>query len=149
METYAPPGSLLSANLQVDVRWDATTHTGSRIVSVGPSYFTPVSKAQVVGVSGSLDFVNSAYSNRSYGVSTAASAASGLRTYTAHAGLKSVAFRAFTAYDLSGDLRNGGFAVGAGVGYTILTGSASDSPIIQARGRHNSVQVAAGFGYAF
>lgn len=138
-----------SLSLGVDVRWDATGKSGSRVISVGPSYFTPVSKRQIVGISTSLDFVNRRYSNLNYGVSGAASAASGLPIYGGRSGLKSIGVKAFTAYDLDGDLRNGGFSVGVGVGYTMLQGGAAQSPIIAMHGRRNHINLAAGLAYAF
>ncbi len=138
-----------SLSLGVDVRWDATGKSGSRVISIGPSYFTPVSKRQIVGLSSSFDFVNHHYSNLNFGVSNTASAASGLPVYGGRSGLKSIGVKAFTAFDLDGDLRNGGFAVGLGVGYTMLQGSAAQSPITVMRGKRNRFNLAAGLAYAF
>ena len=138
-----------SLNLGVDMRWDASRGTGGRVISVGPSYFTPVSKRQVVGLSGTMDFVNHPYSSGSYGITPAGSAASGLQPYAARSGLKSIGFKTYTAYDLDGNIANGGFAVGAAIGYTLLTGSAADSPITRVRGRRSGLLLAAGIGYAF
>jgi outer membrane scaffolding protein for murein synthesis (MipA/OmpV family) len=132
----------------MDVRWDITRGTGGRDISFGPTYFTPVSKAQVIGLSASADVVNDAYNSR-YTITGSNSTASGLDPYNAHGGLKNVSVKAYTAYDLGGDLRNGGFAVGAAAGYTWLLGSAADSPIITLRGRHGGFMVAAGIGYGF
>ncbi|MBU6267309.1 MAG: MipA/OmpV family protein [Sphingomonadales bacterium] len=137
-----------SFSLGIDVRRDVSSGRGGQVVSIGPGYFTPVSKAQVVGLSMSADFIDSAYSRRSYGITSAGALASGLPAYQAHAGLKSVGFKAYTAYDLDGNLRDGGFAVGAAVGYTVLAGAATSSPIIQ-RGRRGGLLLAAGIGYAF
>jgi outer membrane scaffolding protein for murein synthesis (MipA/OmpV family) len=138
-----------SLSFGVDVRWDATGKSGSRVISFGPSYFTPVSKAQIIGISASVDFVNHKYSNLNYGVTTVGSTASGLPVFAGRAGMKSVGLKAFTAYDLSGDLRDGGFSIGLGVGYTMLAGSAAQSPIVALRGRRNRFNFAAGVAYAF
>lgn len=138
-----------SLSLGVDIRWDATGKSGSQVISIGPSYFTPVSKRQIVGLSTSLDFVNRRYSNLNYGVSSTGSAASGLPMYSGRPGLKSIGVKAFTAYDLDGDLRNGGFSVGIGVGYTMLQGGAAQSPIVAMHGRRSRFNLAAGLAYAF
>jgi len=138
-----------SLSIGGDIRWDASNGTGSRIIAVGPSYFTPVSKAQVVGLSATFDFVNRRYAHRTYGVTPSGSTASGLPEFNGRQGLRSIGFKAYTAYDLDSDLRNGGFAVGLGVGYSVLMGSAAKSPIIQTNGRRNAFQFITGVAYAF
>lgn len=136
-------------SLGVDVRWDTSGHNGARLISVGGTYLTPVSHAQIVGLSGAAEFVNDGYADYNYSVSAAGSAASGLPVYQAKGGMKNWGLRAFTAYDLDGNLLNGGFSVIAGVGYTHLTGSAAETPITALRGSRSQWMGGAGLAYIF
>ena len=79
----------------------------------------------------------------------AGSAASGLPVYRAKGGWKNWNSRFVAAYDLDGDLRNGGWAVGAAVSYTRLRGSAAKTPITALRGSRDQWLGALGLAYTF
>ncbi len=132
-----------------DIRWDATGYGGGRVVSTSASYFTPVSKAAVFGLSIASDIVDSQYANYNFGVSPAGSLASGLSVFTATGGLKNIGLRSFIGYDLDGDLRNGGLAVVGGIGWSQLYGSAATSPITVIRGRASQLMLGAGMAFTF
>ncbi len=138
-----------SLSLSSDVRFDVTRHTGSIVVAPGLNYLTPVSRRQVVGLTVSGDFVNDRYAQTNYAILAASAQNSGLPAYTAHGGLKSVGARMFSAFDITRDIRRGGIAIGLGVGYSLLAGSAAQNPRVRMRGQRGQIQVATGIAYAF
>ncbi|WP_338465953.1 MipA/OmpV family protein [Novosphingobium sp. ZN18A2] len=138
-----------SVSMGVDVRWDTSGHDGARLVSVGGTYLTPVSRAQIVALSVAMDFVNDGWADYTYSVSPADSVASGLPVYSAKGGMKDWGLRFYTGYDLDGNLLNGGFALVAGMGYTRLTGSAAETPITALRGSRDQWMGGVGLAYTF
>lgn len=138
-----------SLAVSVGARWDVSGKGGGRIVSASASYLLPVHKAQVVGFQVSADFVNRKYARYRYSISAAGSAISGLPAYTGRGGLKEVTFGMFTARDLSGNLLDGGLAVGAGFLYTRLHGSAARTPTTRLRGSRNQWMFGGGLAYSF
>lgn len=138
-----------SLGLGIDVRRDTAGHGGARFVSVSSTYLTPVSHAQIVGLSGSAEFVSDGWADYHYSITPAGSAASGLPVYQAKGGMKSWGLRLFSGYDLDGNLLNGGFSLVAGVSYTRLAGSAAATPITSLRGSRDQWAAAAGLAYVF
>ena len=140
-----------SLSLGVDVRWDASRGTGSRVIAPGVNYFTPVSRGQVVGISASADFINAAMANRTYAV-TPGIPASGVAVSPVappRSGLRSVGGRIFTAYDLNHNLRDGGFSILFGLGYSRLVNTAGRSPLVKNNGTHDQVVIGTGLALAF
>ena len=80
---------------------------------------------------------------------TLRSAASGLPAFAASGGFKEASLGAFTALDLTGDLLDGGFAVGVGALYTRLYGSAAKTPITSIRGSGHQWLLGAGIAHTF
>ena len=142
-----------SISLGTDVRWDASRGTGSRVIAPGINYFTPVSKGQVVGISASADFINQRMANQSYTVTTSGSPAAGivapLPGASIRGGLRAVGGRIFTAYDLDHNLRDGGFSILVGLGYSRLVGTAARSPLVKSKGTHDQVVIGTGLAFAF
>ena len=142
-----------SISLGTDVRWDASRGTGSRVIAPGINYFTPVSKGQVVGISASADFINQRMANQSYTVTTSGSPAAGivapLPGASVRGGLRAVGGRIFTAYDLDHNLRDGGFSILVGLGYSRLVGTAARSPLVKSKGTHDQVVIGTGLAFAF
>ena len=132
-----------------DLRWDITGHGGGMIVSPGVSYLTPLSRAQVFGMQVGFNWVDQRYAAFEYGIDAAGSAASGLPQYAGRAGIKDVDAGAFTAYDLNGDLLDGGFALAVGLAYQRLCGPAAATPLTAERGRRDQWIFAAGLSYTF
>jgi outer membrane scaffolding protein for murein synthesis (MipA/OmpV family) len=132
-----------------DVRWDVSGKGGGRVIAPGMTYFTPVSKGQVIGARVGAEFVDSKYANYNYAIDAVGSAASGLPQYRGHGGFKEWNVAAFTAVDLSGNFLDGGFALGVGAQYTRLQGSAAETPITAIRGKRGQLFVGAGVSYTF
>lgn len=132
-----------------DLRWDITGHGGGMIVSPGVSYLTPLSRAQVFGLQFGFNWVNRRYAAFEYGIDAEGGAASGLPQYAGRAGIKDLSLGAFTAYDLNGDLLDGGFALAVGANYQRLQGPAAETPLTAARGRRDQWILAAGLSYTF
>jgi outer membrane scaffolding protein for murein synthesis (MipA/OmpV family) len=132
-----------------DLRWDISGHGGGRVIAPGVTYFTPVSKGQVIGARVGAEFVDRKYANYNYAIDAAGSAASGLPPYRARGGFKEWNLGAFTAVDLSGNFLDGGFAVGAGGQYSRLQGSAAETPITSIRGKRGQWFFGGGVAYTF
>jgi MipA family protein len=136
-------------SVSVSARWDASGRGSGVIVSPSATYLLPVSKAQVVGALVSAEIVDQRFARYNYSVTPAGSAASGLPEFSARGGLKSASAGLFTARDLNGNILDGGFALGAGVLYTRLHGSAANTPITRLRGSRNQWIFGGGLAYTF
>ncbi|MCW1430330.1 MipA/OmpV family protein [Novosphingobium sp. JCM 18896] len=132
-----------------DVRWDISGKGGGRVIAPGMTYFTPVSKGQVIGARVGAEFVDRKYAQYNYGIDAAGSAASGLPQYQGRGGFKEWNVGAFTAIDLSGNFLDGGFALGVGAQYSRLQGSAAETPITAIRGKRGQFFVGGGLAYTF
>ena len=138
-----------SLSIGADVRWTFSGNKGARIISTDVSYFSPLSRAAGIGVSVGMDHINHAYADYHYSVSADGSAASGLPAYDAGGGWKNWSARIYGGYDLDGDLRNGGWAIGGIVSYERLRGSAAHTPITALRGTRDQWFAGFGLGYTF
>lgn len=138
-----------SLSLSGSVRWDLSGRHGGTVYGSALSYTTPLSRAQVLGVRVSASFSDDDYADYNYSVTPGGSAASGLPVYKAKGGLKELNVGAFTARDLSGDFRDGGFSLGVGALYGRLQGSAAETPITSIRGSADQWIVGGGLSYTF
>lgn len=138
-----------SLSAGADLRWDISGNGGGQVTSVSANYLTPVSRSAVIGASVAADLVDNRYADYNFAVSPEGSVASGLPVFDAQGGLKNWAVRLFGAYDLDGDLLNGGFAVAAGVSYSRLVGSAAATPLTAERGSRDQFIFGAGLAYTF
>lgn len=133
----------------VGARRDISGRKGGVTISPSVSYMTPLSHGQIVGLQVSADWVDGDFAHYNYGITPAASAASGLPIYRGKSGLKEINLGAAFGHDLNGNLLDGGFILGAGVMYTRLQGSAAHTPITALRGTRNQWLAGAGVGYTF
>ncbi len=138
-----------SLSLSVDVRWDISGRGSGYIVSPGVSYLTPVSRAQVIGLAATANFIDARYARYNFSVTPAGAAASGLPVYDARGGFKDWNLGVFTARDLDGDFLNGGLAAAVGAMYSHLYGSAAASPVTRIRGKDSQWLFGGGFAYIF
>lgn len=132
-----------------DVRWDISGKGGGRVIAPGVTYFTPVSQGQVIGTRVGAEFVDRKYADYNYAIDAAGSGASGLPLFRGQGGFKEWNVGAFTAFDLSGNFLDGGFALGVGAQYSRLQGSAAESPVTAIRGKRGQLFVGAGVSYTF
>lgn len=138
-----------SFTVSVDVRGDVANAHNGFVIAPTASFQTPLSKGSFVSLSVSAEHVDDKYARYYYSVSAAGSQASGLNQYDAHSGWKNVGVGLIGAYDLDGDLTNGGFAVFAGVNYARMLGNFERSPIVSERGSPDQFTGAVGIGYTF
>lgn len=138
-----------SLSFSVDVRGDVANAHNGFVIAPTASFQTPLSKASFVSLSVSAEHVDDKYARYYYSVTPAGSLASGLAPYEARAGWKNIGVGLIGAYDLDGDLANGGFAVFAGTNYSRILGNFERSPIVSDRGSPNQFTGAVGIGYTF
>ncbi|MCE7795972.1 MipA/OmpV family protein [Sphingobium sufflavum] len=138
-----------SLTFSVDVRGDvAGAHEGF-VIAPTATFQTPLSQGSFVALSISAEHVDDKYARYYYSVTPAGSQASGLRPYQARAGFKNVGAGLIGAYDLDGDLTNGGFAIFAGVNYSRMLGNFERSPVVADRGSPDQFTGAIGLGFTF
>ena len=120
----------------------------SSITNAKIQYATPLSLKTFVSIAASATIVGDRYAQTYYGLSLAASAASGLRRYDLDGGVKDVGVTFIGAQSLGQDVRRGAslFAV---AGYSRLLGRFKASPIVADAGSANQVFGAFGVGYSF
>ncbi|WP_394270511.1 MipA/OmpV family protein [Qipengyuania sp.] len=144
------PFDSLSAN--VDIAWDVAGAHGGMTVSPSISYFTPLSRAMAASLSVSTTYISDDFADYYYSVPAANSAlppASLLPEFRAEGGFEKAGVNLLLAYDLSGDVTDGGLSlIGLG-GYSHLLGDAEDSPFTRLRGEADQWLVAVGIGYTF
>jgi outer membrane protein len=100
--------------------------------SVYSRYWAPVSKNIDLGIAGAVRFGDDDFMETYYGVSAAGSAASGLPTFSAGSGVSSFDIGPMAMYHV-----NKSWHVAASLRYSILTGDAADSPVVDTRGDSN------------
>ena len=138
-----------SLTLSSDVKWDvANAHEGMTI-SPSLSYFTPVSRGAAVSLSLGAEHVDDDYADYYFSVSPAGSVASGLPTFQADGGWKSVGAVALLGVDFDRDLTNGGLAGFVTGGYTRLLGDAKRTPLTSIRGDADQWLAGAGLAFTF
>lgn len=137
-----------SLTLSADVKWDVAAYKGMTW-SPSISYITPVSKAVLVTLIASARHVDDDYARFYYSVTPAQSAASGLPEYQAKGGWDSVSAGLIVGWDLSGDLRDGGFALFSVASYSRMLNDAKDTPYTSLRGDADQWVVGGGVAYTF
>ncbi len=141
------PFDVLSAT--VDVRWDVASAHKGMVIQPQIAFVSPVSRAAAVTLSATAEYVDDDYADYYFTVTPGDAAISGLPLYKADKGFKNFGVNALFAYDLDGDLTNGGFGAFALVGYNRLLGDAKRSPFTSVRGSADNFLGAIGIGYTF
>jgi outer membrane protein len=141
-----------SLSLTVDAAWDvAGAHDG---MSISPSitYFTPLSRGIAASLSFSTKYIDDDYADYYYSVlatNAALPAADVLPGFQADSGFESAGVNVLLAFDLNGDVTDGGLAL-IGLGsYSRMLGDAKDSPFTSIRGEADQFLGAVGIGYTF
>ncbi|HKT84831.1 MAG TPA: MipA/OmpV family protein [Novosphingobium sp.] len=138
-----------SLTLSADVKWDVGGAYQGTTWSPSISYITPLSKAVLVTLIASARHVDDDFARYYYSVTPAQSAASGLPEYQARHGWDSVTAGLVVGWDLSGDLRDGGFALFSVASYSRMLNDARNSPYTSLRGNPNQWAVGGGVAYTF
>lgn len=141
-----------SLTFAVDAAWDiAGAHSGMAI-SPSVTYFTPLSRGIAASLSLSTKYIDDSYADYYYSVpatNPALPAADVLPAFQADGGFESAGVNVLLAYDLNGDVTDGGLAlIGVG-GYSRMLGDAKDSPFTSIRGKADQFLAAVGIGYTF
>lgn len=138
-----------SLTLSADVKWDVNGSYKGMTWSPSISYATPLSKALLVTLAASAHHADGHYARYYYSVTPPQSAASGLPEYRAGAGWDSATAGVLLGWDLSDDMRDGGFALFVGGSYTRMLNDAKDTPYTSLRGDANQWLGGVGVAYTF
>lgn len=138
-----------SLTLSADAKWDVAGAHKGMTWTPSVSYVTPVSKAVLVTLVASARHVDDDYARYYYSVTPAQSAASGLPEYQAEGGWDSATAGLLVGWDLSGDLRDGGFALFSLASYSRMLNDAKDTPYTALRGDADQWVVGGGVAYTF
>lgn len=133
----------------VDAAWDvAGAHSGS-VITPAFTYSTPLNKGTLARLSAGITYASDDFVTTYSSIDTANSLASGLAEFSADGGIRDVNSSILLAFDLDGDIRNGGWGI-FGIGsYTRLLGDSANSPIVTETGSANQFFGAIGIGYSF
>lgn len=140
-----------SLSFNVDVLWDvAGAHKGMTVNPV-VTYFTPLSRGIAVSLSASARHVDDKYADYYFSVplDLTIPVADRLPAFTAKGGFDKLGLTAFSAFDLDGDVTNGGLALIVIGGWSHLLGDAKDSPFTSVRGSATQWMIGGGVGYTF
>lgn len=133
----------------VDVKRDVNGAYSGWTYQPSVSYLTPLSKAILATVSVNAHHAGDKYANYYYSVTPLQSERSGLPGYNANGGWDSAGATLLVGWDLSGDLRNGGFML-FGIGnYSRQLNDGKDTPYTSLRGQANQWTIGGGVGYTF
>jgi len=138
-----------SLSLATDVMWNVNGAYKGMTINPSINYTTPVSRAVLVNLSLTARHVDDHYAHYYYDVTPAQSAASGLPVYRSKGGWDNVSAGAVVAYDLSGDLADGGFAVFVNGAYGRMLGEGKRTPYTSIRGSADQWTIGAGAAYTF
>lgn len=138
-----------SVTASADVRWDVAGAHDGMVIQPSLTYFTPLSRGIATSVSLGATVVDDDFARYYYSVTPAQSAASGLPVYQAEGGLTSLGVNVLLAFDLDGDVANGGLAAIVIGGYSRNMNDAKDTPYTSIRGDADQFLAGVGLGYTF
>lgn len=138
-----------SLSFNVDAKVDINGSHGGVVINPSISYFTPLSKGIVVVLGADAEHADDKFMNYYFSVTPAGSVASGLPAYRAHGGWRKIGGSALAAFDLDGDLTNGGLSIVAFGSYYREINDAEFSPIVSIRGSRNQWNGGLGLALTF
>ncbi|BBC74357.1 structural protein MipA [Altererythrobacter sp. B11] len=138
-----------SLTVTTDVLWDVAGAHDGMVVNPSIAYFTPLSRGMAATLSLNAEYGDDSFADYYYSITPGQSLASGLPAYQADGGFTKAGASLLMAYDLDGELANGGLALFAVGSYSRMLGDAKDSPIVSIRGSANQWAGAIGIGYTF
>ena len=134
---------------EVEIVTDVGSVHNGTLITPSISYLTPLSTAIFALVTVSATRASDNYNDTYFSVTPSGSLASGLPVFRADGGWKNAGGSLSLAYDLSGDLRDGGFVVFGRGSYSRLQEDAARSPIVSIRGDRDQLSIAGGVAYTF
>ena len=146
------PAATLGAILQLDLGPVALEATFARAVSSHEGWLGTLSLGRDIPLSSRLNlnlaaetsFADDDYMDAFFGISPQQASRSGLRSFDAGGGLKSVGVTAQMDYALSDN-----WSVFGATSYARLLVDAADSPLVEQRGSANQLSAALGLAYTF
>lgn len=138
-----------SLTVSVDALWDVAGAHDGMTVSPRVTYFTPLSRGAAASLSVGASFIDDDFADYYYSVSPTQSLASGLAAFGAQGGLESIGTNLLLAFDLNGDVTDGGLSLVAIGGYSRLVGDAKRTPLTSERGSADQFLAGLGIGYTF
>ena len=141
-----------SLTLNVDAVWDIAGAHGGRAISPSITYFTPLSRGIATSLSFSATHIDDDYADYYYSVpeiNTLLPDPDLLPGFQAEGGFERVGANILVAFDLNGDVTDGGFAIVGIGGYSSLLNDAKRTPFTSIRGDADQWLGAIGIGYTF
>lgn len=141
-----------SLTISADALWDVNGAHNGMVVSPSITYFTPLSTAMAASFSLGAEYGDADFHDYYFRVTPEQSAATGdvLPAFEPEGGgFTSAGANLLVAYDLDGDLTNGGWGLVGIVGYSRVLGDAADTPFTSVRGSRDQFLGALGVGYTF
>ncbi len=135
-------------SVSLSYRHDVASAHDSAIWQPSVNYFTPLSLKAAVGLFASAEHAGGGYARYYYTITPTQSLASGLPTYNARSGWKSVSLGVVGTYALTGNLLHG-FKLVAGGSYQHLMDDFGDSPVVSVAGDRSQWLGALGIAYTF
>jgi outer membrane scaffolding protein for murein synthesis (MipA/OmpV family) len=138
-------------SLSADVRWDVASSYKGMVWTPNLTYVTPLSKGSLVTLNLSAHHGDGKFNRYFYSVNPAQSLATAgvLPAYNAKKGWDSVSVGVLGAYDLDGNLLNGGFAVFAVGSYGKMLNAGKNTPFTSVVGDADQWIGGLGVGYTF
>ncbi|MBN8829214.1 MAG: MipA/OmpV family protein [Sphingomonadales bacterium] len=127
--------------------WDVARAHGSHVISPSVEYTTLAGRRTFLRMAVTSEFVGGGYSDYYFGITPAASVASGLSAYDPASGLGSIGGNIFATHSLSG--KRTGWGLFGIASYKRLQGDIATSPIVRETGSPNQFFGAVGLGYTF
>ena len=139
-----------SLSVSADVLWDVNKAHGGMVVSPTVTYFTPLSRAFAASLSVNAEWADSGFHDYYYTVTPAQSLASGLPEFAPEgSGFTKAGTALLLAFDVDGDIANGGLGLFAIGSYSRMLGDAADTPYTSVRGSRDQLFGGIGVGYTF
>lgn len=138
-----------SLTVSTDVKWNVNGAHRGMVTTPAVSYLTPLSRGVLVSLIATARHVDDDYARYYYSVSPAQAARSGLPRYAAKGGWTNLGVNMLGAFDLDGDVLNGGLALVGFGGYNRLLGDAKRTPYTSIRGDADQWLAGAGVAYTF
>lgn len=137
-----------SLTVSTDVKWDVSAYKGMTW-QPAISYVTPLSPAVLVTLNVNARHVDDDFAQYYYSVTPDQAARSGLPQYQAKGGWDSVGGGLLVGWDLSGDMRDGGFALFGVASYSRMLNDGKDTPFTAIRGDADQWVFGGGVAYTF